>query len=71
MELIYAENAEFVDDLLLFQELGGHLQSNGCHVANLSALNFSAKHGIGGCLGSLLRQLVTKSVDVRSICCEC
>ena len=71
MELIYAENAEFVDDLQTFKELSGHLQSNGCHVANLSALNFSAKHGIGGCLRSLLRQLVTDAVDVRLVCCEC
>lgn len=60
-----AENMEFVDDLLTFEELGLHLKSQGCHVANLSSLDFSVKNGIGGCLRSLLRQLVMVTLDVR------
>ncbi|KAG1355438.1 putative Origin of replication complex subunit 3 [Cocos nucifera] len=44
--LILTKNAEFVDDLLTFQELGGHLKSSGCHVAYLSSLDFSVKHGM-------------------------
>lgn len=39
--LVCVENTEFVDDLITFQELGGHLEFNGCHVANLLALDFS------------------------------
>ncbi|ONK55746.1 uncharacterized protein A4U43_C10F570 [Asparagus officinalis] len=64
---ILTKNAEFVDDLLTFQELSGHLKSSGCHVANLTSLDFSAKHGIGNCLRSLLRQLVTEAIDVSDI----
>lgn len=55
---------EFVDDLLTFEELGNFLKSQGCQVANLSSLDFTAKSGIGGCLRSLLRQFVEASSDV-------
>lgn len=65
LEGALAENAEFVDDLLTFQELGEHLKCSGCHVANLSSLDFSAKHGIGSCISSLLRTLVPDAADVR------
>ncbi|XP_038979713.1 origin of replication complex subunit 3 isoform X1 [Phoenix dactylifera] len=65
--LIFTKNAEFVDDLLTFQELGGHLKSSGCHVAYLSSLDFSVKHGISGCLRSLLRQLVSEAPDMADI----
>lgn len=53
-----------MDDLLTFQDLGVHLKSNRCHVASLSGLDFLAKHGIGGCVRSLLRQLVSDASDV-------
>ena len=36
---------EFVDDLLTFVEVGLCLKSHGCHVANLSSQDFSAKNG--------------------------
>lgn len=55
---------EFVDDLLTFKELGLYLKSRGCHVANLSSLDFSAKNGIGGCLRGLMRQLLMTTMDV-------
>ena len=58
---------EFVDDLQTFADLGTHLQSHGCHVANLSSVDFSVKSGIGGCLRSLLRQILNGSVDVRFV----
>ncbi|KAK0576465.1 hypothetical protein LWI29_017956 [Acer saccharum] len=58
---------EFVDDLLTFEELGLHLRSQGCHVANLSSLDFTAKSGINGCLRSLLRQFVMASLDAADI----
>ncbi|XP_050225020.1 origin of replication complex subunit 3 isoform X2 [Mercurialis annua] len=61
--LVLTKNMEFVDDLLTFQELGVHLKSQGCHVANLSSLDFSMKNGIGGCLRSLLRQLAMVTLD--------
>jgi origin recognition complex subunit 3 len=61
-----SENMEFVDDLLTFEELGSYLKSQGCHVANLSSLEFSVKNGIGGCLRSLLRQFLMVTVDVSS-----
>jgi len=57
---------EFVDDQLTFEDLGQHLMSHGCHVANLSSLDFSAKSGIGGCLRGLLRQFLIVSVEVSS-----
>ncbi|MQL95413.1 hypothetical protein Taro_028080 [Colocasia esculenta] len=50
-----------------FQELSAHLKSNGCHVANLSSLDFTSKHGITGCLRSLLRQLVMVTLDSYDI----
>lgn len=55
---------EFVDSLVTFADLGMHLKSRGCHVVNLSSLDFSAKNGIGGCLRSLLRQFLMVSLDV-------
>ncbi|XP_065852597.1 origin of replication complex subunit 3 isoform X2 [Euphorbia lathyris] len=65
--LVLTKNMEFVDDLLTFQELGLHLKSQGCHVANLSSLDFSVKNGIGGCLRSLLRQLLMVTLDAPDI----
>ncbi|XP_057970012.1 origin of replication complex subunit 3 isoform X2 [Malania oleifera] len=65
--LVLTKNMEFVDDLLTFEELGLHLMSNGCQVANLSSLDFSAKNGIGGCLRSLLRQFLNITVDAAEI----
>ncbi|XWS58700.1 hypothetical protein CRYUN_Cryun08bG0057100 [Craigia yunnanensis] len=61
--LVLTKNMEFVDDLLTFEELGKHLKSQGCHVANLSSLDFTAKNGIGGCLRSLLRQFLKFTLD--------
>lgn len=55
---------EFVDDLSTFQELSAHLKLNGCHVASLSSIDFTTKKGVGGCLRSLLRQLLVASSDV-------
>lgn len=57
---------EFVDDLMTFEYLGQHLKSQGCHVANLSSLEFSADNGIAGCIRSLLRQFLSSTVDVRA-----
>ncbi|KDP39550.1 hypothetical protein JCGZ_02570 [Jatropha curcas] len=65
--VVLTKNMEFVDDLLTFEELGLHLKSKGCHVANLSSLDFSVKNGIGGCLRSLLRQLVMVTLDAPDI----
>lgn len=62
--LLFAENMELVDDLLTFEDLGLHLKYHGCHVANLSSFDFSAKNGIDGCLRGLLRQFVKTSLDV-------
>ncbi|KAF3795953.1 Origin of replication complex subunit 3 [Nymphaea thermarum] len=64
---VFTKNVEFVDDLLTFKELGQHLKSRQCHVANLSSLDFSVKNGIGGCIRSLLRQLVTVTSTVADI----
>ncbi|KAJ0039037.1 hypothetical protein Pint_22775 [Pistacia integerrima] len=61
--LVLTKNVEFVDDLLTFEELGHYLKSQGCHVANLSSVDFTAKSGIGGCLRSFLRQFVMASLD--------
>lgn len=61
---------EFVDDLLTFEELGKHLKAQGCHVANLSSLDFTAKNGIGGCLRSLLRQFLMSTLDVSTGSCS-
>lgn len=55
---------EFVDDMLTFVDLGEHLRSHGCYVANLTSLDFSAKNGVGGCLKALLRQFLMVGIDV-------
>ncbi|GMJ12229.1 origin recognition complex subunit 3 [Hibiscus trionum] len=65
--LVLTKNMEFVDDLLTFEELGKHLKSQGCHVANLSSLDFTAKNGVGGCLRSLLRQFLKSTLDPADI----
>ncbi|XP_043706876.1 origin of replication complex subunit 3 [Telopea speciosissima] len=65
--LVFTKNVEFVDDLLTFQELGEHLKSCGSHVCNLSSLDFSTKNGLGGCLRSLLKQLVTVTPEAADI----
>ncbi|KAI3757293.1 hypothetical protein L6452_04827 [Arctium lappa] len=65
--LVVMNNMEFVDDLQTFADLGIHLQSHGCHVANLSSVDFSAKNGIGGCLKSLSRQILKGSIDAADI----
>ncbi|PKA64134.1 hypothetical protein AXF42_Ash005146 [Apostasia shenzhenica] len=65
--LVFTRNAEFVDDLLTFQDLKGHLSSNGCHVVNLSALDFSIKQGVGSCLRSLSRQLSSVASDAADV----
>ncbi|KAL0347198.1 UNVERIFIED_CONTAM: Origin of replication complex subunit [Sesamum calycinum] len=61
--LLFTKNMEFVDDILTFADLGVHLRSNGCYVANLTSLDFSAKSGVGGCLKTLLRQFLMVSID--------
>lgn len=58
---------EFVDDQLTFEVLGNHLKSSGCHVANMSSLDFSPKNGIGGCLARLLRKFLMVTFDVSSL----
>ncbi|KAK9042505.1 hypothetical protein V6N11_017575 [Hibiscus sabdariffa] len=65
--LVLTKNMEFVDDLLTFEELGKHLKSQGCHVANLSSVDFTAKNGVGGCLRSLLRQFLKSTLDPADI----
>ncbi|XVF06829.1 hypothetical protein REPUB_Repub06bG0084800 [Reevesia pubescens] len=65
--LVLTKNMEFVDDLLTFEELGKHLKSHGCHVANLSSLDFTGKNGIGGCLRSLLRQFLKSTLEPADI----
>ncbi|KAM7273501.1 hypothetical protein ACFE04_028165 [Oxalis oulophora] len=64
---VLTKNMEFVDNLLTFEELGLHLKSQGCYVANLSSLDFSPKNGIAGCIRSLLRQFVKTAVDAADI----
>ncbi|XP_057250198.1 origin of replication complex subunit 3 isoform X1 [Beta vulgaris subsp. vulgaris] len=61
--LVYTKNMEFVDDQITFEELRNHLKSCGCHVANMSSLDFSAKNGIGGCLSRLLRKFMMMTLD--------
>ncbi|XP_030469117.1 origin of replication complex subunit 3 [Syzygium oleosum] len=61
--LVLTKNMELFDDLRTFEELGQFLRSRGCHVANLSSMDFVAKNGIGGCVTSLLRQFLATSVD--------
>ncbi|XP_023873190.2 origin of replication complex subunit 3 isoform X1 [Quercus suber] len=65
--LVLTKNMEFVDDLLTFEEVGLCLKSHGCHVANLSSLDFSAKSGIGGCLRGLLRQFLMSTLDAADM----
>lgn len=60
----FAENVESVDDISTFADLGAHLRSSGCLVANLTSIDFSAKNGVGGCLKTLLRQFLLVGVDV-------
>ncbi|CAL4905065.1 unnamed protein product [Urochloa decumbens] len=64
---ILTKNAEFVDDITTFRDLAGHLESNGCHLAKLSAAELTAKHGVGGCFRSLLRQLLSDVPDIASV----
>lgn len=64
---VLTKNAEFVDDVTTFRDLTDHLESNGCHLAKLSATEFAAKHGVGGCLRSLLRQLLSDVPDVADV----
>lgn len=65
--LVFTRNMEFVDDLLTFADLGHHLKSHGCHVANLSSLDFSVKNGISGSIRSLLRKFLMVSLDAADI----
>ncbi|KAG2300354.1 hypothetical protein Bca52824_036826 [Brassica carinata] len=65
--VLTSKNLEMVDDLLTFEDLGLHLKSQGCHVAKLSSMDFSAKNGVGGCLRGLLRQFVMPTVDVADV----
>ncbi|ESQ41660.1 hypothetical protein EUTSA_v10012783mg [Eutrema salsugineum] len=65
--LVLTRNLEMVDDLLTFEELNLHLKSQGCHVAKLSSMDFSAKNGVGGCLRGLLRQFVMPTLDVADV----
>ncbi|KAL7585041.1 origin of replication complex subunit 3 isoform X1 [Lactuca sativa] len=65
--LVVMNNMEFVDDLQTFADLGVHLNSHDCHVANLSSVDFSPKTGVGGCLRSLSRQILKGSIDSADI----
>ncbi|GMH19688.1 hypothetical protein Nepgr_021529 [Nepenthes gracilis] len=65
--LVFTKNMEFVDDLMTFEDLGIYLKSQGCYVANLTSLDFSAKNGIGGCLRSLLRQFLMVTLDAADL----
>ncbi|KAL4557546.1 hypothetical protein LXL04_035728 [Taraxacum kok-saghyz] len=65
--LVVMNNSEFVDDLQTFADLGVHLNSHGCHVANLSSVDFSVKNGVGGCLRSLSRQILKSNIDAADI----
>ncbi|OWM79393.1 origin of replication complex subunit 3 isoform X1 [Punica granatum] len=65
--LVLTRNMEFVDDLMTFEDLAQHLKSQGCHVANLSSLEFSADNGTGGCIRSLLRQFLLSAVDAADM----
>ncbi|KAK4786947.1 hypothetical protein SAY86_010780 [Trapa natans] len=61
--LVLTRNIEFVDDLMTFEDLAENLRSRGCHVANLSSLEFSYDNGTSGCIRSLLRQFLSSPVD--------
>ncbi|RAL39806.1 hypothetical protein DM860_013007 [Cuscuta australis] len=65
--LVLTKNMEIVDDILTFEELRLHMTHHGCHVANVSSLDFCSKNGIGGCLRSLLRQFLLVDVDAADI----
>ncbi|KAK1366324.1 Origin recognition complex subunit 3 [Heracleum sosnowskyi] len=65
--LVLTRNMEVVDDLLTFADLGQHLRSHGCHVANLSSCDFSPKNGISGSIKSLLRKILMVTLDVADI----
>ncbi|XP_073298019.1 origin of replication complex subunit 3 isoform X3 [Primulina huaijiensis] len=65
--LVFTKNMEFVDDIITFVDLGVHLRTHGCHVANLTSLDFSAKNGVGGCLKTLLRQFLMVGIDAPDI----
>ncbi|XP_052196841.1 origin of replication complex subunit 3 [Diospyros lotus] len=65
--LMFTKNIDLVDDLLTFEELGLHLKSHGCHVANLSSDDFSAKNGIAGCFRALLRQFLMVGLDAADM----
>lgn len=67
----FAENVEFVDDISTFADLGSHLRSNGCCVANLTSVDFSTKNGVGGCLKALLRQFLLVGIDVSMLANFC
>ncbi|KAM0839712.1 hypothetical protein ACQ4PT_060135 [Festuca glaucescens] len=64
---VLTKNAEFVDDVTTFRDLSDHLESNGCHLAKLSSTELSGKHGVAGCLRSLLRQLLSDVPDVADV----
>lgn len=65
--MVLTRNMEVVDDLLTFADLGQHLRSHGCHVANLSSFDFSPKNGISGSIKSLLRKFLMVTLDVADI----
>ncbi|GJN20545.1 hypothetical protein PR202_gb07937 [Eleusine coracana subsp. coracana] len=64
---VLTKNAEFVDDITTFRDLAEHLESNGCHLAKLSATELSPKNGVGGCFRNLLRQLLSDVPDVADV----
>ncbi|GFP83155.1 origin of replication complex subunit 3 [Phtheirospermum japonicum] len=61
--LLFTKNMEIVDDILTFEDLGVHLRSQGCYVANLTSSDFTSKNGVGGCLKTLLRQFLMAGID--------
>ncbi|XP_042046021.1 origin of replication complex subunit 3-like isoform X1 [Salvia splendens] len=61
--LLFTKNVESVDDISTFADLGAHMRSSGCLVANLTSIDFSAKNGVGGCLKTLLRQFLLAGID--------
>lgn len=65
--LVFTKNIETVDDILTFAELGLHLKSHGCYVANISSFDFSTKNGIGGCLRAFLRQLLMVDIEAADV----
>lgn len=61
--LLFIRNVEFVDDRSTFGELGSYMKCHNCHVANLTPQEISSKSGLGGCVRSLLKQMVKISPD--------